>query len=188
MYRVAMTTSELIFGCAIAAVLAALPGCGGKVVIDENEMGQGGASTTTGSTSGSTISTSSTTSGSMSGSTGSGGSDIKTACSNVCNVLQMLSCTDPNCAEDCVNTFSQAGDCADEFVTLVNCYNNHLGEIVNCDAPVPCSKAQDAFVSCQESGGCSDQTCSQDNGGSCSCLVTCGGTKLSMDCSPSAKH
>lgn len=170
-----MKIQRLIFSCIFGVALAHLAGCGGKVVIDQGESGLGGAGSG---------STSNSSSGSGSTSTSGGGTDVKAACSAVCEAFENGGCGQMNCLNDCLNTYAAAGACADLYGALVQCYSNHLDVVVTCGQPKECLDAENAYAACQQTGTCGTQVCAQDSSGSCSCDVTCQGSMFESQCSP----
>lgn len=169
-----MTRYELIFSGALAAALASasFAGCGGKVVIDQGEGG-GGTSNSTSTTVGPSVSA-----------TG-GGTDVKEGCNTICGIILNAGCGSPSCAQECAQTYAEAGACADEFEAMLACYLQNTDAFSQCSEPPACSALENAYNNCEQGGGpgdCSTQQCAIGDDGGCSCSIACSNATFASDC------
>jgi len=166
-----------LWGAFIAA--ASLVGCGGKVVIDAEEGGQGGFGTTSGTNSvtGTSSVNSSVGPGTSTASTAAGG-DPKTLCDQACDAMNKVpGCAQDNCVEGCVDEFSKAGACESLLLDVVFCVIKNAGAGGVCSGE-PCQAPTNEYVNCKS--GCTSVACS--GGEPCECSGSCFGKDVGTQC------
>jgi hypothetical protein len=151
--------------------IATAAACGGKVIVDGPNGGEGGAG-------GSSSSTVAPSTGTLP-STSTGPSDL---CAELCSLWSQSGCNMDDCPGQCASVFQTAGACIDELTSAIQCIIAHPNETTLCDMPTSCIGQIDAYQSCISPASCGDLGCVGGSDGSCGCKGTCNGEQVFVAC------
>lgn len=183
MKQPALVSTFVALALAASAVLMLTPGCDGDAKPSETggSGGSGGEQTSTGGSTGGTMST----------------TTENEQCKALCDHLDDISCSLlQNCNTDCPNHLNAPADCVDEADALIACWAAHLDEF-KCTQkgalpPAACSAEETAYGKCV--GGdtptvsclCSAGVGVGDMMNSCSRKTTCGAQQFNQTCQKQA--